>query len=67
MKSVRIDLDQRLLDSAAAIMGTSDSATTVNEALRRIVVHERQWRHLERLAAGALSAAPDAAAVTVDG
>ncbi|MBH0777470.1 type II toxin-antitoxin system VapB family antitoxin [Nocardia bovistercoris] len=64
MKSVRIDLDQRLLDSAAAIMGTSDSAATVNEALRRIVVHERQWRHLERLAAGALSAADP---VTIDG
>ncbi|MGN2641482.1 type II toxin-antitoxin system VapB family antitoxin [Nocardia takedensis] len=50
MISVRIDLDQRLLAQAAAIMGTDGGNATVNEALRRIVVHERQLRHLERLA-----------------
>ncbi|WP_039795816.1 type II toxin-antitoxin system VapB family antitoxin [Nocardia araoensis] len=53
MKSVRIDLDQDLLAAAAAIMGTSTSDTTVNEALRRIVVHERQLHNLQRLAAKA--------------
>ncbi|MCA2210378.1 MULTISPECIES: type II toxin-antitoxin system VapB family antitoxin [Nocardia] len=51
MRSLRIDLDQELLDAAAEIMGTADSNTTVNEALRRIVVHERQLRNLERLMA----------------
>ncbi len=51
MRSLRIDLDQRLLAAAADIMGTADSNATVNEALRRIVVHERQLRNLERLMA----------------
>ncbi|MFC4124978.1 type II toxin-antitoxin system VapB family antitoxin [Nocardia rhizosphaerae] len=49
MRSLRIDLDQRLLAAAADIMGTADCTATVNEALRRIVVHERQLRNLERL------------------
>lgn len=53
MPTVRIDLDQKLLAAASAIMGTSTSAATINEALRRIVVHERQLRHLEKLASGA--------------
>lgn len=53
MRTVRIDLDQKLLAAAGAIMGTSTSAATINEALRRIVVHERQLRHLEKLASGA--------------
>lgn len=66
MKSVRIELDQRLLAAAAAIMGTADSAATINEALRRIVVHERQWRHLERLAAGALTVPPMSEVVSAD-
>ncbi|WP_225731244.1 MULTISPECIES: type II toxin-antitoxin system VapB family antitoxin [unclassified Nocardia] len=63
--AVRIEPDRRLLAAAAAIMGTATSAATVNEALRRIVVHERQLRHLERLAAGVLSNAfgPDPLAV----
>ncbi|MFD3595295.1 type II toxin-antitoxin system VapB family antitoxin [Nocardia sp. NPDC058640] len=51
MRTLRIDLDQRLLAAAADIMGTGDSNATVNEALRRIVVHERQLRNLERLMA----------------
>ncbi|MFE3322152.1 type II toxin-antitoxin system VapB family antitoxin [Nocardia sp. NPDC059195] len=51
MRTLRIDLDQRLLAAAADIMGTADSNATVNEALRRIVVHERQLRNLERLMA----------------
>ncbi|MET7768549.1 type II toxin-antitoxin system VapB family antitoxin [Nocardia sp. NPDC005366] len=67
MNSVRIDLDQKLLAAAAAIMGTSNSNATVNEALRRIVVHERQLHHLERLASGALSARPGPEIVTVAG
>ncbi|MGV9820403.1 type II toxin-antitoxin system VapB family antitoxin [Nocardia xishanensis] len=68
MHTVRIDLDQKLLAAAAEIMGTSNSNATVNEALRRIVVHERQLHHLEKLAAGVLCAlpAPEVAAV-VDG
>ncbi|GAA5042838.1 type II toxin-antitoxin system VapB family antitoxin [Nocardia callitridis] len=49
--TVRVDLDRELLASAAAIMGTSSSEATINEALRRIVVHERQLHHLEKLAA----------------
>ncbi|NEW41147.1 type II toxin-antitoxin system VapB family antitoxin [Nocardia cyriacigeorgica] len=52
MRTVRIDLDQKLLAAAGTIMGTSTSAATINEALRRIVVHERQLRHLEKLASG---------------
>lgn len=57
MQTVRIDLDQKLLAAAGAIMGTSTSNATVNEALRRIVVHERQLRHMEKLAGKALSGA----------
>ncbi|WP_433661849.1 type II toxin-antitoxin system VapB family antitoxin [Nocardia sp. CA-128927] len=67
MKSVRIDLDQKLLAAAAAVMGTSTSNATINEALRRIVVHERQLRHLEKLAATALFALPGPEVVVVDG
>ncbi|WP_109525548.1 MULTISPECIES: type II toxin-antitoxin system VapB family antitoxin [Nocardia] len=67
MECVRVDLDQKLLAAAAAIMGTSNSNATVNEALRRIVVHERQLHHLERLASGALSALSGAEIVTVAG
>ncbi|MEV0293392.1 type II toxin-antitoxin system VapB family antitoxin [Nocardia sp. NPDC050710] len=65
MRTVRIDLDQKLLAAAADILGTSNSNATVNEALRRIVVHERQLHHLERIAAGVLWAlpAPDVVAV----
>ncbi|WP_327112918.1 type II toxin-antitoxin system VapB family antitoxin [Nocardia sp. NBC_01730] len=66
MKSVRIDLDQKLLDDAAAIMGTSTSHATVNEALRRIVVHERQLHHLEKLAANAFFDLSEPEAVVVD-
>ncbi|MEV0075585.1 type II toxin-antitoxin system VapB family antitoxin [Nocardia neocaledoniensis] len=54
MRSLRIDLDQHLLAAAADIMGTADSNATVNEALRRIVVHERQLRNLERLMADSI-------------
>ncbi|MFX0580406.1 type II toxin-antitoxin system VapB family antitoxin [Nocardia nepalensis] len=63
MKTVRIDLDQKLLAAAAAIMGTSTSNATINEALRRIVVHERQLHHLERLASGVLALSSDLHAV----
>jgi Arc/MetJ family transcription regulator len=63
MKSVRIDLDQDLLAAAAAIMGTSTSDATIKEALRRIVVHERQLHNLERLAAKAFVGLPDVAVV----
>lgn len=54
MRTVRIDLDQDLLAAAADIMGTADNNATVNEALRRIVVHERQLRNLERLMADSI-------------
>ncbi|MFC8046579.1 type II toxin-antitoxin system VapB family antitoxin [Nocardia sp. NPDC057353] len=67
MRTVRIDLDQRLLADAAAIMGTSSSNATVNEALRRIVVHERQLRQLERLTADRLAALPPREPVVLDG
>jgi Arc/MetJ family transcription regulator len=63
MTSVRIDLDQDLLAAAAAIMGTSNSDATINEALRRIVVHERQLHNLQRLAAKAFVGLPDVAVV----
>lgn len=66
MRTVRIDLDQQLLAAAAAIMGTSSSNATVNEALRRIVVHDRQLRHLERLAAETLTALPPREPVVLD-
>ncbi|MFI9506511.1 type II toxin-antitoxin system VapB family antitoxin [Nocardia sp. NPDC052566] len=67
MRTVRIDLDQQLLAAAAAIMGTGTSNATVNEALRRIVVHDRQLRHLEKLAGIALSGStvPEVLAVEV--
>ncbi|MFC8530824.1 type II toxin-antitoxin system VapB family antitoxin [Nocardia sp. NPDC057227] len=67
MRTVRIDLDQRLLAAAAAILGTSNSNATVNEALRRIVVHERTLLHLERLAADSLAAPPPREPVVLDG
>ncbi|WP_194817508.1 type II toxin-antitoxin system VapB family antitoxin [Nocardia sp. XZ_19_385] len=68
MRTVRIDLDQKLLAAAAAIMGTAETNATVNEALRRIVVHERQLHNLERIASAALCPLPalDSGAV-VDG
>ncbi|WP_040774668.1 type II toxin-antitoxin system VapB family antitoxin [Nocardia pneumoniae] len=66
MKSVRIDLDQNLLAAAAAIMGTATSDATINEALRRIVVHERQLHHLEKLAAKALFALPEPEAAAAE-
>ncbi|WP_043648142.1 type II toxin-antitoxin system VapB family antitoxin [Nocardia thailandica] len=56
MRTLQIDLDQRLLAAAADILGTGDSNATVNEALRRIVVHERQLRNLERLMADSVLA-----------
>jgi Arc/MetJ family transcription regulator len=65
MSTVRIDLDQKLLAAAASILGTSSDNATVNEALRRIVVHERQLRHLEKLAAGVLRARPGPEVITV--
>ncbi|MEU8897007.1 type II toxin-antitoxin system VapB family antitoxin [Nocardia sp. NPDC048505] len=58
MRTVRIDLDQKLLAAAAAIMGTDQADATINEALRRIVVHERQLHHLERIASAALCPLP---------
>ncbi|WP_040833716.1 type II toxin-antitoxin system VapB family antitoxin [Nocardia brevicatena] len=58
MRMVRIDLDQKLLAAAGAVLGTSDSRATITEALRRIVVHERQRQHMERLAASALTGQP---------
>ncbi|WP_227998682.1 type II toxin-antitoxin system VapB family antitoxin [Nocardia australiensis] len=64
MRTVRIDLDQKLLAAAASIMGTASSNATINEALRRIVVHERQLRHLERLAANMLRVLPGPEVVT---
>ena len=68
MPTVRIDLDQDLLAAAGAIMGTATNKATINEALRRIVVHERQLRHFERLAASALdqSAYPAPQPVTAE-
>ncbi|GGL24667.1 type II toxin-antitoxin system VapB family antitoxin [Nocardia jinanensis] len=63
MPTVRIELDQDLLVAAGAIMGTATSKATIHEALRRIVVHERQLRHFERLAASALDRSPQPAAV----
>ncbi|MBF6349276.1 MULTISPECIES: type II toxin-antitoxin system VapB family antitoxin [Nocardia] len=65
MPTVRIDLDQDLLAAAGAIMGTGTDKATIHEALRRIVVHERQLRHFERLAASALNRSPLPA--TIDG
>ncbi|WP_028479252.1 type II toxin-antitoxin system VapB family antitoxin [Nocardia sp. CNY236] len=62
MTSVRIDLDHDLLAAAAAIMGTSTNDTTINEALRRIVVHERQLHHLANRAADVLFDIPASAA-----
>ncbi|MEV0360329.1 type II toxin-antitoxin system VapB family antitoxin [Nocardia sp. NPDC050697] len=67
MRTVRIDLDQRLLAAAAAIMGTSSSDATINEALRRIVVHERQLRHRELLGVDAPAALPPREPVVLDG
>ncbi|MGW1743574.1 type II toxin-antitoxin system VapB family antitoxin [Nocardia sp. NPDC001965] len=63
MPTVRIELDQDLLVAAGAIMGTATSKATIHEALRRIVVHERQLRHFERLAASALNRSPRPAVV----
>ncbi|MFC9892470.1 type II toxin-antitoxin system VapB family antitoxin [Nocardia sp. NPDC127579] len=52
--TTQIELDQELLAAAAAILGTTTKKATVNEALRQIVLRERQISHLQRLAAGAL-------------
>jgi Arc/MetJ family transcription regulator len=54
MSTTQIELDQNLLAEAAAILGTKTKKATVNEALRQIVVRERQLRHLQKLADGAL-------------
>ena len=55
MTTTQIELDQELLDEAAKILGTTTKKATVNEALRQVVIRERQLRHLRKLAAGALS------------
>lgn len=54
MATTQIDLDQDLLDRAAAILGTSTKKATVNAALRRVVEEELRQRHIDELAAGAL-------------
>lgn len=66
MRTVWIDLDQKLLAAAGAILGTSDSRATITEALRRIVVYERQRQHMERLAASALIGEPPSKPNVVD-
>ena len=54
MSTTQIELDQRLLDQAAAILGTKTKKATVNEALRRVVQEELRRRHVDELASGAL-------------
>jgi len=54
MATTQIDLDQDLLQQAAAILGTPTKKATVNEALRRVVQDELRRRHVEELANGAL-------------
>lgn len=54
MATTQIDLDQNLLQQAAAILGTPTKKATVNEALRRVVQDELRRRHVEELANGAL-------------
>lgn len=67
MRTVWTDLDQKPLTAAGAILGTSDSRAAITEALRRIVVHERQRRHRERLAASRLLGEPLPKPDMVDG
>lgn len=66
MHTVRIDLDQKLLAAAGAIMGTSSDNATINEALRRIVVHERQLRNMEKLAATSVPGASGGGLASVE-
>ena len=54
MATTQIELDQDLLQQAAAILGTQTKKATVNEALRRVVRDELRRRHVEELANGAL-------------
>jgi Arc/MetJ family transcription regulator len=54
MTTTQIELDQRLLSQAAAILGTKTKKATVNEALRRVVQEELRRRHVDELASGAL-------------
>ena len=54
MATTQIELDQDLLDRAAAILGTSTKKATVNAALRRVVQEDLRRRHIDELAAGAL-------------
>jgi Arc/MetJ family transcription regulator len=61
MSTTQIELDQALLAQAAAILGTTTKKATVNEALRRVVQAELRRRHVDGLAAGALTDLSDPA------
>lgn len=62
MATTQIELDQDLLDRAAAVLGTSTKKATVNAALRRVVEEDLRRRHIDELASGAL---PDLSDPTV--
>jgi Arc/MetJ family transcription regulator len=54
MSTTQIELDQDMLDRAAAVLGTTTKKATVNEALRRVVAEDLRRRHVDELAGGAL-------------
>lgn len=48
-----VDIDDRLLDEAAAILGADTMKATVNRALEEVVHAALRRRHVERLVSGA--------------
>jgi Arc/MetJ family transcription regulator len=44
-----VDIDDRLLDEAAEVLGASTMKDTVNRALGEVVVAARRRRHADRL------------------
>lgn len=49
-----VEIDERLLQQAAAILGTRTKKDTVNAALREAVEHSLRREHLERIIQGGL-------------
>ena len=50
----RVEVDDQLLASASAALGTTKTAETVNRALAHVVARAARRRDLDRLCAGGL-------------
>ena len=44
-----VDIDDDLLDEAAAVLGTSTMKATVSRSLEQVVLADRRRRHADRL------------------